>query len=294
MGLVSMIPKLYNYGAKAVNYTQRAVKASPDIIFGKGAETFVSAAGKVTKGAGESWLTALWRAAKTGGKAVETSIAATKAAKGGFLKQAFNSLKSTPSVIKASVKEGAAVAKAAGKSGIWGGVKGFFSGIGKKMPLIGNLMLVAFSLPNIITATKEQGIGQGIAEIGKTGAGLAGGALGGAIAGSAFGPIGSLVGWIAGEWLTSKIVGKTYTEQKAENEEKLAEVLELQQQVNPAFTGNIPQDGTKIPPQEQVPNVQNVTNPMNQMNQFNYNPYAFNNNYSDDIFMQNMKFDQIA
>lgn len=288
MGLVSVIPKLFNYGTKAVKYTGRAVKASPDIIFGKGAETFVNAAGKVTKGAGESWATALWRAVKTGGKAVETSIAKTKAVKGGFFKQGFNSLKSAPSVIMSSAKEGAKLAKAAGKSGIWGGVKGFFSGIGKKMPLIGNLMLVAMSLPNIITATKEQGIGQGIAEVAKTGAGLAGGALGGAIVGSAFGPIGSLVGWIAGEWLTSKIVGKSYTEQKAEAEEKLAEAAAQQQPVNPAFTGNVPQDGTQVPAPNQIPN---VTNPMNP---YNYNPYSFNDNYADDIFMQNMRFDQIA
>lgn len=284
MGLVSFIPKLINYGTKAVKYSGRAVKASPDIIFGKGAETFVSAAGKVTKGANESWATALWRAVKTGGKAVESSIATTKAAKGGFIKQGLASLKSTPSVIKASVKEGAAAAKAAGKSGIWGGVKGFFSGVGKKMPLLGNLLLIAMELPNIITATKEQGIGQGVTEAGKAGARLAGGALGGAIAGSAFGPIGSIVGWIAGEWLTSKVVGKSYSEKKVEEQEKAAEAMEIAKQQGmvqqPTFTGNFDNTG--------------MINPMNNPYGYNFNSMNYTNPYADDFMMQNLPFNMIA
>jgi len=280
MSIVSFIPKLVNYGTKAVKYSGRAIKASPDIIFGKGAETFVNAAGKVTKSAGESWATALWRAVKTGGKAVETSIAATKAAKGGFIKQGIASLKSTPSVIKSSITQGAAVAKAAGKSGIWGGVKGFFSGIGKKMPLLGNLLLIAMEMPNILSATKEQGIGQGVVEVGKAGARLAGGALGGAIAGSAFGPIGSLVGWFAGEYLTSKIVGKSYTEKKVEEQEKAAEAMEIAKQQGivqqPTFTGT---DG--------------MTNPMNSYS-YNYNPMDYSNPYADDLMMQKLPFNVIA
>ena len=92
--------------------------------------------------------------------------------------------------LKASVKSGAEQ-------------KVYLKVLAKKMPLIGNLMLIAFELPNIIKATKEQGIGQGIAEVAKAGSRLGGAALGAAI-GSAFGPIGSLVGWVAGEWLTGK------------------------------------------------------------------------------------------
>ncbi len=276
MGLVSGIGKVFtSYIPKTVNYGYRAVKVSPDIIFGKGADTFVKAAGKVTKGAGESWLTAMGRAVKEGGKAVESSVAATKAVKGGFFKQAFGSLRNTPKVIRQSIKDGAAASKGLGK--IWGGTKGLFKGIGKKMPLIGNLMLIAFELPNIIKATKEQGIGQGIAEVAKAGSRLGGAALGAAI-GSAFGPIGSLVGWVAGEWLTGKIVGKSYSEKVAEAEQKQAEAIAMQQEImnqmgvqptaQPPFTGNT-----------QMPNLMS-----------NFNDYS--NPYANDIMYQ--QFNTVA
>ena len=95
MGLITSIPRILT---KGLNYTTRAVKVAPDIIFGKGAETFVNSANKVTKGASESWLSAIGRAIKTGGKAVEANVAATKAVKGGFFKQAWNSLRTAPKV----------------------------------------------------------------------------------------------------------------------------------------------------------------------------------------------------
>lgn len=265
MGLVSMVPKLFNY-------TTRAVKASPYVIFGNGANTFVNAVKNAP----------VKDAFKVGGRAVEAEIAATKAAHGGFLKHAGKSLLEAPKVIGSSAKTGWQAAKAAGKGffgKLAGGTKGFFKGIGKKMPLIGNVLLVACELPNIISATKEQGIGTGIKETVKAGARLGGAAIGAAI-GSAICPgIGSLIGWVAGEWLTGKVVGKTYSEQKAEAEEKAQEELAaLQQMQQQTQTGQIPFQGNPYN------NPYGMTNPM----------YGYADPYANDIMMQNLNFNQIA
>ncbi len=196
-------------------------------------------------------------------------------------------MKTTPSKIKGQTLAGARLAKAAGKSQVMGGIKGFFKGIGKKMPLIGNLMLIAFELPNIISAIKEKGIGQGLAEVGKSGARL----TGASVAGSAFGPIGSIVGWIAGEWLTGKIVGKSYTEKKAEDEQKKQELaMEIMQ--NPqqymALQSQMQQQPVQQPPFTANPNFNfGMTNSVNN--------FGLTNNYSNDIMMQQIPaFNQIA
>lgn len=263
MGLVSLVPKLFNY-------TKRAVKVYPSVVFGDGAHTFVNAAKNAP----------LKDALKAGGKAVEAQVAAQKALKGSFLKQAWASLKSAPKVIGTSTKAGYRAASMAGKGffgKLAGATKGLFKGIGKKMPLIGNILLVASYIPNIVTATKEQGIGQGVKETLKSAAGLGGAAIGAAI-GSAICPgIGSLIGWFAGEWLTSKVVGKSYTEKKAEAEEKAQEELaQLQQQ----------QTSSQIP--------------FMGANPYASNPYAGNplydttNPYANDIMMQQVKFNTLA
>ena len=262
MGLVSMVPKLFNY-------TTRAVKASPYIIFGNSANTFVNAVKNAP----------VKDALKIGGRAVEAEIAATKAVSGGVFKQAWTALKSAPKVIGTSTKAGYRAASIAGKGffgKLAGAAKGLFRGIGKKMPLIGNVLLVACELPNIITATKEQGIGAGLAETVKAGARLGGAALGAAI-GSAICPgIGSLIGWIAGEWLTGKVTGKTYTEKKAEAEQQaMEELAQLQQQQT---SSQIPFTGTPYS------NPYGMTNPM----------YDTTNPYANDIMMQQMQFNTIA
>ena len=188
MSLVSMIPRVFKAAQKGANYAYRGLKASPYVIFGDSAHTFV----KAVKDA------PVKDALKVGGRAVEAEIKAAKAVHGNFLKHAWTSIKEAPKVIGSSTKAGYTAAKAAGKSGILGGVKGFFKGIGKKMPLIGNALLVAFELPNIIKATKEQGIAAGVKETVKAGARLGGAAIGAAIGASVAGPIGGIAGWIAG------------------------------------------------------------------------------------------------
>ena len=145
------------------------------------------------------------------------------------------------------------------------------------MPLVGNLLLIGFELPNIIKATKEEGLGQGIAEVAKAGARLTGASIGAAVGSLAFGPIGGFIGWGVGEWLTSKVVGKSYSEKIAEAEEKQAEALAMYQQTQPV----------------QQPQVA----PAPQFNPYNMNDFLTNsmsNPYSNDLMMQNMNFNTLA
>lgn len=273
MGLVSMLPRIAGYG-------KRILKAAPEMMLGTGSDV-IGAAARSTKG---SVLTK----ARAGFRALEGDIAAKQISQGGFFKRLLFNLKDTPKAIGRSTKAGFGAAKAAGKSGIWGGIKGFGKGIGKKMPFIGAAMTVLFELPNIWTATKEQGIGQGVKETAKAGARLAGGAVGAAI-GSAICPgIGSIIGWVAGEWLTSKVVGKSYSEQKMDAEEEIAQAQAQQQQAGTAttFTGN-PYD---IPPSTGMTNPMGYNN--NGYNNFGYNDYS--NPYADDIMMQNLNFNMMA
>lgn len=301
MGIISGIsyyaPKIWDYG-------KRLVKASPYIIFEDAAQGGAKAAAKVTRSAKESWFTVLKKMVKEGVKGIEESVSKTKGKFGkNFFKASWNSIKEIPSVIKLSTKWSAAravaTAKAAGKTGnsaklagILGGTKGVFKGIGKKMPIIGNIMLVAFELPNIFKATKEQGIGQGVAEVFKAATRLGVASIVSAIGTTVAGPIGGIAGFMIGDWLASKVVGKSYTEKLAQEEEKDKEALErvrtMQEQgrlpqgvqvagATPSFTGN---------PYANI----------NLANQFaaNYGSDGFSNPYANDIMMKNLNFNTIV
>lgn len=264
MGIAAIVPKVLGYG-------KRIAKVMPEAILGNGAEV-AGAAMRSTKG---SVLTR----GKAGFKALEADIAAKKALHGNFFKRITANLGDIPKL----AKEGYNAAKAAGKNSIWGGLKGLGKGLGKNMPFLAAASTLLFELPNIWTATKEQGIGQGVKEIAKAGARLVGGAALAAV-GSAICPgIGSVIGWFAGDWLTSKIVGKTYTEQKAEAQAIAQAQAEqaAQQAQQTTFTGN--PYGTN--PYGYDP--YGMTNPM-----YSYN--AFGNPYSDDIMMQGMNFNTVA
>lgn len=283
---MSLIGKVCYYVPKMYNYTKRLVKASPYILFEDAANKGAAAAVGVAKSANSSLFQYIKDMVKAGGKGIETSIKATKAAAGGsFFKAALNSIKEIPSVIKASVKAEAAAARGLGK--VWAGTKGFFKGIGKKMPLIGNILMVAFELPNIVKATKEKGIGQGIAETVKAGVRLTTASIASAVGTAIGGPIGGIAGFFVGEWLASKVVGKSYSEKVAEEQQKDAEAIERVQRMQqegtmsqgvttqqPTFTGNNP-----------------FYNPY-QSNPIDYDNYS--NPYADDMFMKNMNFSAIC
>ena len=206
--------------SKVVSYGWRAIKAAPKLIFGTNSDAVGKAMKTAYKGTTTgSVFTKAKAAAKAGAKVLESG-ATGKA----FLKQIGKDIVTLPKSLARGAKAGYLKAIHAGKSGILGGVKGFFGKVGKKMPLIGTLLMIGCELPNIFKAGSDRGVGEAAKETGKAAARLAGGALGAAI-GSAICPgLGSLVGWIAGEWLTSKVVGKTYTEKKDEATDKLREL----------------------------------------------------------------------
>ena len=265
MGLLSIVPKLFGYA-------KRAVKAAPEFILGTGSET-VGAAMRAKKGS-------IFTKAKAGALALEKDIA-KKSLQGGFFKRTVKNLITTPKSLVHGTKVGARAAKIAGKSSFLGGLKGLGKGIAKKMPFIGALLTIGFELPNIFKAGNKEGTGEALKETGKAVGRLAGGAAGAAI-GSAICPgIGSLIGWVAGEWLTSKIVGKSYTEKKAEEEQKAAEQMTTVQKPQVPFQGNNNQ---------YAPN-NGMTNPFNNYN-YNYNDYM--SPYANDIMMQQMNFSTLA
>ena len=286
-------------------YAKKIANVTPELVLGTASESLGEAL-RTTKGSIFKKAEAGWNKLYAEGK-------------GKFFKDKFiPSLRDFVPSIKSSIKEYKGIAKAAGKSEFLGGAKGLFKGLGKKMPLIASLSMILFELPNIFTATKEKGIFQGGAEVVKATARLTGASIGAAI-GTAAIPIpflGSMIGWVAGEWLTGKIVGKSYSEQKAEKEEELqkqqeqlvADNSEQQQYANSFWMQNaqgnqntsqaeIPQTQPQIP-QPAFNQYQPQFNPSMQginpqftglYNPFN-NPYTSTNNF----MMPQMQFNNLA
>lgn len=146
----------------------------------------------------------------------------TGGAKNSFFKDMGKLITSTPKELNTAWKSG---------SGFFSKCKALGKPLAKRVPLLGNALLLAFELPNICSAFKEEGLTGGLKETGKAGAKLAAASAGAAI-GTALFPgagsiIGGIIGWTAGEWLMSKIVGKSYTEKK---EEQLAQSNQMQNQ----------------------------------------------------------------
>ena len=283
---MSLVGSVIRYAPKVWNYGTRLVKASPYIIFGDAAHSGVRAASTVTRSAGQSWTSVVKNMFKEGGRGIEANIRAVKAAEGSIFTQGLKALKSIPRTISVYTRKGIVEAGVKGTSKLAGGLKGFFKGVGKKMPLIGNLMLVAFELPNIFKATKEQGIIQGGKEVVKAGTRLTAASIASAIGTAVAGPIGGIVGFIAGDWLASKVVGKSYTEKKAEEEQKAAEDMARLQEL-------AQQQGVTLPQQPgQVPFTGN-SNPFQPMYPYGYDAPSLNP-YADDFMMQGMNFNMMV
>ncbi len=192
-----------------MSYAVRGAKLLPDLLLGTGADVF--GAGMRAAGKGSS----IWTKVKTGAKTLENANKGSN-----FFKRTFKELISTPKDLYRGVKSGASIAKTAGKSGIWGGIKGFGSAIAKKMPMIGAVLTVALEAPNIYKAFKEGGVKEGMKEIGGAGIELGAMAAGAAI-GSAICPgVGTLIGGIAGSLIGMFARGKTYSEKQAEAQEQ--------------------------------------------------------------------------
>lgn len=258
-GITSVLKTTYGYAKRFAN-------ATPELIFGTGSE----AAGKAMRAAKQSGGT-LFESAQAGWRAMEN------AGKGSFFKNFLKNCKEFIPDMGKAISDGAKGLTGVAK--LKGGAKGLFSGIGKKLPFIGSVVMMLFEMPNILKATKEQGLVSGVKETVKAGARLTGGALGAAV-GSAICPgIGSLIGWVAGEWLAGKVVGKSYTEKQAEKEEQYNQMMAEQMAAAQQYQ-------MQAQPQMQ-------TNPFNTYGfntGFNYN----NVPYANDIMMQQMRFNRVA
>ncbi len=258
-------------------YGKRALEVAPELAFGSASEA-AGAAMKATKGS-------VFNKAQAGWHALE------KAGSGSFFKRFLGNCKSfIPDAVKAF--------KAGSASGLKGGFKGLFKNLGSKMPFIMSASWMLFELPNIYTAVKEKGVFQGAKEVLKFGARMTTAGLGSAIGAALPIPFGSLIGWMAGEWIASRIVGKSYTEQKEEKEQLIKELTgqdpNAQQQVeqtqqphnpNPYWLNN---QTAQVQPQQ--PSFSgNMSNP------FDYNQYKLQSMpYANDIMMQQMPFNAIA
>lgn len=238
--MVSITP-LLNYGKRIINVT-------PDLVFG------MTGGGKATSEVlGNAMLNGyrqggLFNAARSGWQTLEGASASSNLGFWGKVRTGIvDGGKATWEGISnfghnfnvGSRAANIAALRAGGKNAgasIWAGLKGGLGaglkGFSKAIPYVGTALLVLFEIPNIYNAVKEKGLWQGLKETGKAGGrllGAAGGAAAGAALGSAICPgigttIGSIVGWVAGEWLAGKIVGKSYSEEKQEQQEQLAQV----------------------------------------------------------------------
>lgn len=175
------------------------------------------------KANGQNYLTALYKGTKKGiGYSHKKSIK-----NGGFLK----SLKKGFGEIPNGWKNG---------KGFFGKPWGAIKGIGKAMPAAFAFLTVASQIPNVYKAVKEKGVFQGVKETGKTVARLTTGALFAALGTAIASPIpvvgsllGGMVGYSVGDWLATKIVGKSYSEkaeEQAENKDETQAPKENTQQ----------------------------------------------------------------
>lgn len=279
-GILNTAKTVYKYG-------KTVLKATPELTFGTSADKVA----KVLRNANAQGKS-ISETAKLGFQAVE------KAGKGNFFKKMGQNLIKLVPDLSRYTKAGVRLAGIKGTSKIAGAFKGLAKGIGKKLPFVFAAMMLLGEVPNIVKATKEKGIVQGIKETIKPVARLAGAGIGSVI-GTAIWPAGGgIVGWIAGEWLAGKLVGKSYSEKEEEKKEQEQETIaKLQQQglLNPQVN---PQDPTPVNPlQPQDP----VTNPA--QNPFAYpggayTPFGPMNpssvSYADDLMIQKMPFNAVC
>ena len=210
------------------NSVKRVARIYPDVVFGTGGDaitstlrdSFYGIKGVDGKRTGGKYFKDFWTQLKEAFKAGEVHNDKLIKESGGFWKAQWESIKSTPKVVKEGWIEGGKVAEAAGKNKIWGKTKGLFKGLAKRLPIIGSLMIAVTELPNIIRATKDEGIVSGGAEVVKAGARLGGSMLFATLGAALGGPVGMIAGGIIGDWLVGKVVGKTYSQRLAEKEGK--------------------------------------------------------------------------
>ncbi len=96
---------------------------------------------------------------------------------------------------------------------VWGGMKGVLKPL-CKMPVLASIVTLAFEAPDIYRAftDKDGGFVEGMKQLGKSGAKIAIGTAVGALGTVVAGPVGGIIGYGAGEYLSSLIFGNSYSE----------------------------------------------------------------------------------
>lgn len=148
---------------------------------------------------------------------------------GGFFKNLIKTFKETPKAISEGWKGATGFAKI-GKA---------VKPLGKLLPFAMNALWLASSIPDIVGRTKDEGIWGGIKEAGKAVAKMAVFSVSAAV-GGVFGFAGMIGVPILTGMVANKILGKSYSEKKAEAEE----AAQMAQQNNPFE--NKPQVGKKL------------------------------------------------
>lgn len=212
--------------SNAWRYIRRAARIAPDFIVGTGNEKFSSTLADSFRGikgadgkrTGGLYFKKFWTQFKDAIKASEKHNKSVRRLHGGFWKDMGYQLKTFPKLVGKGWKIGAKAATAASKNAFFGGLKGSLGAIGKRLPLLGGILLLATEISNVNGGMKEGGIIGGAKEAGKSVARVGTGMLGMAI-GTALIPVpvvGSIVGYMAGDFLAKLVVGKNYSERNAE------------------------------------------------------------------------------
>ena len=259
----------------AVNSTWKYLKMYPEFVLGTGYDAFSNrfkASWQVGKNNNLPFKKRFGRAFKAGtDAAVRHNDRLLAQNEGSFWKATKNSITSIWPDLKTNWTSAGEAAKAVGKSAGWAKFKSIGKVLGKRMPLIGAVMTLAFELPNIIRTTTNEGVLAGAGETAKTGVRLGISTLCGALT-QALIPIpflGGMVGFVAGDLLGRFIVGKSYSEKK--EAEKLA-------QANPQFsidTSTIPYGGNNMSNDEEFMKLQQAylqaAGQGNNLNYMNFN-----------------------
>ena len=259
----------------AVNSTWKYLKMYPEFVLGTGYDAFSNrfkASWQVGKNNNLPFKKRFGRAFKAGtDAAVRHNDRLLAQNEGSFWKATKNSITSIWPDLQTNWTSAGEAAKVAGKSAGWAKFKSIGKVLGKRMPLIGAVMTLAFELPNIIRTTTNEGVLAGAGETAKTGVRLGISTLCGALT-QAFIPIpflGGMVGFAAGDLLGRFIVGKSYSEKK--EAEKLA-------QANSQFsidTSTIPYGGNNMSNDEEFMKLQQAylqaAGQGNNMNYMNFN-----------------------
>lgn len=202
----------------------RYVKAYPEFVCGTGNDVFAKQLGRSFWGDKNKNNGLHFRDAKRQfNTAFEKTLRANELNiknNGGFFKNMGNSFTSMFTDIGRFWKSGAKLANKTGKTGLkkFGiQMKGIGKVLGKRMPLLGTLMMVGMELPNILRATTNEGVLTGAGETGKAAAKIGISTLFGAL-GTALCPVcpfaGAILGYTVGDFVGRFIMGKTYTEKK--------------------------------------------------------------------------------